>query len=94
MDFKIDSLKIYLIPYDDDKNFNKKIRKAIHNIFNKLNEQYEIGFFYDELEDHKYITCRICHPLIPQSKIKYFEDNLRRLLHRKDQKKKKFIIEI
>ena len=95
IDFSIISYKYFLIPYNDDKNINKKVRQRIHSLFIKIEEPYLIGFKYDEFEDKKFITVQPTNPFIHSDKIEYFLIQISKFLKKKEKKtKKKIIIEI
>ena len=89
--------KIYMLPYNDDKNINKKLRKYIVNIFKMLNEPYEIGFSFSPIDGSKYISVKVSD-FVHDSKMDYFETQIRKYLSRekdtKKQRNRKFIITI
>jgi hypothetical protein len=89
--------KIYMLPYNDDKNINKKLRKYISTIFKMLNEPYEIGFSFSQIDGSKNITVKVSD-LIHDSNLDYFESQIRKYLARQKEKKeprrRKIVIEI
>lgn len=89
--------KIYMLPYNDDKNINKKLRKYISTIFKILNEPYEIGFSFSQIDGSKNITVKVSD-LIHDSNLDYFESQIRKYLARQKEKKeprrRKIVIEI
>jgi hypothetical protein len=95
IDLSIISYKYFLVPYNDDKNINKKVRQRIHLLFNRINEPYIIGFKYDEFEDKKFITVQPTNPFIHEDKIDYFLIEISKFLKKKEKKiKNKIFIEI
>ena len=89
--------KIYMLPYNDDKNINKKLRKYIVNIFKMLNEPYELGFSFSPIDGSKYISVKVSD-FVHDTKMDYFETQIRKYLAREKQTKqprrKKIVIEI
>ena len=89
--------KIYMLPYNDDKNINKKLRKYISNLFKMINEPYEIGFSFSQIDGSKYITVKVSD-FVHETKMDYFETQIRKYLSRekvkKEPRRKKIIIEI
>lgn len=85
--------RIYLLPYNDDKNINKKLRRKVSELFKSINESYKIGFLYNEYDDTKNITVEV-PTLIHDTKIDFFETQLRKFLRRKERKPKSKRIEI
>jgi hypothetical protein len=95
IDLSIVSYKYFLIPHNDDKNINKKVRQRIHLLFNRIDEPYIIGFHFDSLEDKKFITVQPTDPFIKKEKLDYFLMEISKFLKKKEKKiKKKIIIEI
>jgi hypothetical protein len=89
--------KIYMLPYNADKNINKKLRKYISDLFKKLNEPYEIGFSFSPIDGSKYISVKVSD-FVHDTKMDYFETMIRKYLSREKEKKeprrKKIVIEI
>jgi hypothetical protein len=88
--------KIYMLPYNDDKNINKKLRKYISDLFKKLNEPYEIGFSFSSIDGSKYITVKV-ENFVHDTKMDYFETQIRKYLSRqkaKTPRRRKIVIEI
>jgi len=85
--------RIYLLPYNDDKRINKRLRKKVSELFKSINESYKIGFLYNEYDNSKSITVEV-PTLIHDTKIDFFETQIRRFLKRKERKPKSKRIEI
>jgi hypothetical protein len=89
--------KIYMLPYNDDKNINKKLRKYISTIFKMINEPYEIGFSFSPVDGSKYITVKVSD-FVHDTKMDYFETRIRKYLSRekqtKEPRRRKIVIEI
>jgi hypothetical protein len=85
--------RIYLLPYNDDKNINKKLRRKVSELFKSINESYKIGFLYNEYDNTKCITVEV-PTLIHDSKIDFFETMIRKFLRTKPRKQKGKRIEI
>lgn len=83
--------KIYLLPYDDDKKINKRLRRKVSELFRSINENYKVGFLHDG--DIKHITIEV-PILISDHKLDFFETQIRKFIKRKERKPKEKKIEI
>jgi hypothetical protein len=85
-----------MLPYNDDKNINKKLRKYISDLFKKLNEPYEIGFSFSPIDGSKYISVKVSD-FVHDTKMDYFETQIRKYLSKekaKTPRRRKIVIEI
>jgi hypothetical protein len=89
--------KIYMLPYNDDKNINKKLRKYVSTLFKIINEPYEIGFSFSQIDGSKHITVKVSD-FVHDTKMDYFESCIRKYLARekqtKEPRRRKIVIEI
>ena len=84
----------YVLPYYDDHFKQKRLLKEVFKIFEKLGEEYEIKFIYNNSEAFTGVEINEVH--FNEVKLDYLETEINRLkkLMSKKEPKKKIIIEI
>jgi hypothetical protein len=85
---------VYVLPYYDDNLKQQRLLKEILKIFERLGEEYEIKFIYNNSESYTGIEIDEFH--FNSVKLDYLETEINRLkkLMSKKEKQKKIIIEI
>lgn len=84
----------YVIPYYDDDEKQKKLLKEVYKIFERLGEEYQIKFIYNNSEAYTGIEIDEAH--FNEVKLDYLETEINRLKKKmtKKESKRKIIIEI
>jgi len=84
----------YVLPYYDDHYKQKRLLKEIFKIFEKLGEEYQIKFIYNNSEAFTGVEIDEVH--FNDVKLDYLETEINRLkkIMSKKEKQKKIIIEI
>ena len=85
----------YVLPYYDDQFKQKRLLKEVFKIFEKLGEEYQIKMLYNNSEAYTGVEIDNFH--FNEIKLDYLEteiNRLKRLMSKKEEPKKKIIIEI
>jgi len=85
---------LYIIPYYDDNKKQQRLLKEIFKIFERLGEEYQIKFIYNNSEAYTGVEIDNFH--FNEVKLDYLETEINRLkrLMLKKEPRKKIIIEI